>query len=73
MLCDAGTDTSGLVGNNAITAIGATAAVVLEQAIIRGVRVANKELKKFDAPYGKKLLYWSEISNHDGASLLKKT
>ncbi|MBE9915759.1 hypothetical protein G8C92_17220 [Paenibacillus donghaensis] len=36
-----GTDTSGLTGDNAVTAIGTTAAVVLEQAIIRGVRAAN--------------------------------
>lgn len=37
-----GTDTSGLTGNNAVTAIGTTAAVVLEEAIIRGVKAANK-------------------------------
>ncbi|MFM1650705.1 P1 family peptidase [Brevibacillus sp. B_LB10_24] len=39
-----GTDTSGLTGNNAVTAVGTTAAVVLEQAIIRGVRAANRGL-----------------------------
>jgi len=36
-----GTDTSGLVGNNAVTAVGTVAAVVLEQAIIRGVKAAQ--------------------------------
>ncbi|MGQ3740325.1 P1 family peptidase [Bacillus sp. FDAARGOS_1420] len=36
-----GTDTSGLTGDNAITLIGTTAAVVLEQAIIRGVKAAK--------------------------------
>ncbi|RNB78532.1 peptidase S58 family protein [Brevibacillus fluminis] len=41
-----GTDTSGLVGDDAVTAIGTTAAVVLEEAIIRGVIAANRELKQ---------------------------
>ncbi|WP_240762693.1 P1 family peptidase [Paenibacillus thalictri] len=36
-----GTDTSGLVGNNAVTAVGTVAAVVLEQAIIQGVKTAK--------------------------------
>ncbi|NQF15823.1 FAD-binding protein [Brevibacillus sp. HB1.3] len=36
-----GTDTSGLTGDSAVTAIGTTAAVVLEEAIIRGVKAAN--------------------------------
>ncbi|WMT41237.1 P1 family peptidase [Paenibacillus sp. D2_2] len=36
-----GTDTSGLVGNEAVTAVGTAAAIVLEQAIIRGVQAAQ--------------------------------
>jgi L-aminopeptidase/D-esterase-like protein len=36
-----GTDTSGLTGNDAVTAVGTVAAVVLEQAIIRGVKAAQ--------------------------------
>jgi len=40
-----GTDTSGLIGNAAVTAIGTVAAVVLEQAIVRGVKAARAELK----------------------------
>lgn len=36
-----GTDTSELTGDSAVTAIGTTAAVVLEEAIIRGGKAAN--------------------------------
>lgn len=36
-----GTDTSHLTGNDAVTAVGTVAAVVLEQAIIRGVKAAQ--------------------------------
>lgn len=36
-----GTDTNGLTGNDAVTAVGTVAAVVLEQAIIRGVKAAQ--------------------------------
>ncbi|ANY70659.1 peptidase S58 [Paenibacillus sp. BIHB 4019] len=39
-----GTDTSGLTGDAAVTAVGTTAAVVLEEAIVRGVKAAEKEL-----------------------------
>lgn len=37
-----GSDTSGLKGNFAVTAVGTVAAVVLERAIIRGVQMASK-------------------------------
>ncbi|MCM3289954.1 hypothetical protein M3661_07405 [Paenibacillus sp. MER 180] len=40
-----GTDTSGLIGNAAVTAVGTVAAVVLEQAIVRGVEAAQAEIK----------------------------
>ncbi|RUS42091.1 peptidase S58 family protein [Cohnella sp. AR92] len=36
-----GTDTSGLTGDNAVTAVGTVAAVVLERAIVRGVEAAQ--------------------------------
>ncbi|MFF2090789.1 P1 family peptidase [Paenibacillus sp. NPDC058174] len=39
------TDTSGLIGNAAVTAVGTAAAVVLEQAIVRGVRAAQAQIK----------------------------
>jgi L-aminopeptidase/D-esterase-like protein len=38
-----GSDTSGLVGDFAVTAVGTVAAIVLEKAIIRGVRAALDE------------------------------
>ncbi|MFD0589372.1 P1 family peptidase [Paenibacillus sp. GCM10027627] len=41
-----GTDTSGLIGDAAVTAVGTTAAVVLEEAIVRGVKAAQRQLKK---------------------------
>ncbi|WP_197081774.1 P1 family peptidase [Paenibacillus sp. E194] len=40
-----GTDTSGLIGNAAVTAVGTVAAVVLGQAIVRGVKAAQAEIK----------------------------
>ncbi|MFF2910235.1 P1 family peptidase [Paenibacillus sp. NPDC057934] len=40
-----GTDTSGLIGNAAVTAVGTVAAVVLEQAIVRGVKAAQAEIE----------------------------
>ncbi|WP_079414940.1 P1 family peptidase [Paenibacillus ferrarius] len=40
-----GTDTSGLIGNAAVTAVGTVAAVVLEQAIVRGVKAAQAQIK----------------------------
>ncbi|MGQ7889476.1 P1 family peptidase [Paenibacillus sp. WC2504] len=41
-----GTDRSGLIGNAAVTAVGTVAAVVLEQAIVRGVMAAQAGIKQ---------------------------
>ena len=41
-----GSDTSGLTGDFAVTAVGTTAAIVLEKAIVRGVQMAYKGYAK---------------------------